>query len=447
MISSRSLQHCDANRPCQVHCQGGKGRTGTFCASLMLWTGFCSTAADALEVYARRRTDPQLGRRRRLQGVDSPAQRRYLRYLERALHSDVRDAPIPPPVKRTLLTSVVLTSPPARRGSGGAPARVSFIVESMGTIQYDLAKRHGAAALPDPAESSGSQMKGRLDSELRFELGDGVLVAGDVTVRFFIYEDSFPVPPTVAELGPGARSVRYGTVTGRQFCFVTLHTAFHDDGPVIFRRDEIDCAYDKPESAFPAKFGITLTLDSRADVAGPDRSQQPRQGGRQVQRRPTKSAPVRGSRSPESPDAHRGDRAGYMSEEGGSTADWAESEEMRVAGLWFPYGLGVGRRRLRLHSAAEAVFASVCPNMITYRKGERMWCDNCGEQRLCLIVSGAAEYAPATSGESCPLINRGDSLARMQVPFPINLTSLSRIQVDCHEPRKPFGHLCHSLPG
>jgi hypothetical protein len=58
----------------QVHCQGGKGRTGTFCSALLLWTGFCKTAEEALDVYARRRTDPRLGIRRPLQGVTSPAQ-------------------------------------------------------------------------------------------------------------------------------------------------------------------------------------------------------------------------------------------------------------------------------------------------------------------------------------------------------------------------------------
>jgi hypothetical protein len=31
-----------------VHCQGGKGRTGSFCSSLMLWTGLFSTAGEAL---------------------------------------------------------------------------------------------------------------------------------------------------------------------------------------------------------------------------------------------------------------------------------------------------------------------------------------------------------------------------------------------------------------
>ena len=395
----------------QVHCQGGKGRTGTFCSALLLWTGFCSSAADALELYARRRTDPQLGRRRRLQGVDSPSQRRYMRYLERALYGGGRDAPVPPPMRRMLLTSVVLSSPPARRGGGGAPARVSFIVESLGTVAYDYAKRHGAAALPDPADEAGPLKKSKGEEELRFELGDGALVAGDVTVRFFLFEDSFPAPPAAVELGPGARTARYGAAAGRQLCFVTLHTAFHEDGTVVFRRDEVDGAYDKPVSAFPSDFCVTLSLDSRADVTGPTRSPQMRTGGQgHSPRRTARPARRRRSRSPSSRRQHLAEDG-----QGASPADLTDSEESRAGGLWFPYGLGVGRRRLRLQSAAEAVFAAACPDVVAFSRGERMWCDGAGERRLCLIVSGAAEYAPAAAGEQCPRINRGDSLARFQV--------------------------------
>ena len=227
-----------------MHCQGGKGRTGTFCAALLLWTGFCATADEALELYARRRSDPQLGRRRRLHGVDSPGQRRYLRYLERALYGSGLDPPVPPTTRRTLLTAVTLVAPPMRRGAGGAPARVSLVVESLGTVQYDQAKRHGALPLPDPAELSGLGLvkdgEGALAAhELRFELGDGVLVAGDVTVRFYLFEDGGPVPPAGAELGPGARTARYGSSTGRQLCFSSVHTSFHGDETIVLRRDEV----------------------------------------------------------------------------------------------------------------------------------------------------------------------------------------------------------------
>jgi hypothetical protein len=83
-----------------------------------------------------------------LQGVASPAQRRYVNYVEHILFGPTA-GPFPPPARRTLLTAVVLTAPPARRGAGGGSARVAVVVESLGTVQYDHAKRHGAAPLPD----------------------------------------------------------------------------------------------------------------------------------------------------------------------------------------------------------------------------------------------------------------------------------------------------------
>ena len=39
-----------------VHCLGGKGRTGTLCASLLLWTAF-SASADAALAYFQKRLD------------------------------------------------------------------------------------------------------------------------------------------------------------------------------------------------------------------------------------------------------------------------------------------------------------------------------------------------------------------------------------------------------
>jgi hypothetical protein len=83
-----------------------------------------------------------------LQGVASPSQRRYVGYIERALFGPTA-GPFPPPARRTLLTVVVLSSLPTRRGAGGGPARLAVVVESLGTVQYDQAKRHGAAPLPD----------------------------------------------------------------------------------------------------------------------------------------------------------------------------------------------------------------------------------------------------------------------------------------------------------
>lgn len=86
-----------------------------------------------------------------------------------------------------------------------------------------------------------------------------------------------------------------------------------------------------------------------------------------------------------------------------------------------PYGLSVGRRLLQLHEAVREIFAAACPIPQVFRSGDRMWCegnsegDSRGARRLFLIVSGVAEYAPAAKAERTQRINRGDSIARLQV--------------------------------
>jgi hypothetical protein len=402
-----SPQHlADAARPPQVHCQGGKGRTGTFCAALLLWTRFCSTADEALQAFARRRTDPRLDRRH-LQGVDSPSQKRYVGYLERVVRGHDCAAP-----RRTLLTGVTLVSPPpagraaaARRGGGGPAAWVAFVVECFGSVQYDDGKRHGGAALP-AADAGGG-------AEMCFLLEDAPMVAGDVTVRFFVFDEP-PAPGQGAELGPGGRTARYGGAVGRQLCFATVHTSFHADGCVGFGRAEVDGAYNKPERVFPADFALELALDA---------------GSADAPAAPPPPLPPKGPglhRASSTPAGHGANGAGGRGHDrapaglGGASAVVGEGNGTAQAnGGWVPYGLSVGRRLLRLHDAVRDIFAAACPMPIVFRCGECMWKDGEGDgggaRRLFLVVHGVGEYAPATKGERAQRINRGDSIARLQV--------------------------------
>ncbi|EKX33303.1 hypothetical protein GUITHDRAFT_44162, partial [Guillardia theta CCMP2712] len=62
-----------------IHCKGGKGRTGTFCCALMLWTGFVLSASDALNYFAERRTEGSSQHKGRI-CVTAPSQVRYVNY-------------------------------------------------------------------------------------------------------------------------------------------------------------------------------------------------------------------------------------------------------------------------------------------------------------------------------------------------------------------------------
>ena len=55
-----------------VHCNHGKGRTGTAIIAFVMFTGYYKTAKQALEYYNKRRFTTET------YGVDQPCQRRVL---------------------------------------------------------------------------------------------------------------------------------------------------------------------------------------------------------------------------------------------------------------------------------------------------------------------------------------------------------------------------------
>ena len=62
-----------------VHCNHGKGRTGTCIIAYMLFSNQFSSAEKALSYYNKRRFIVDT------YGVDQPCQRRYLDYVEQVL--------------------------------------------------------------------------------------------------------------------------------------------------------------------------------------------------------------------------------------------------------------------------------------------------------------------------------------------------------------------------
>lgn len=63
-----------------VHCNHGKGRTGTSIVAFFLYTGFYKRPESALRFYNRRRFQGHK------YAVDQPCQTRYLNYLTDILY-------------------------------------------------------------------------------------------------------------------------------------------------------------------------------------------------------------------------------------------------------------------------------------------------------------------------------------------------------------------------
>jgi len=64
-----------------VHCKAGKGRTGTVCCAWLLYAQRCSNDRVAMRTFAGQRSDSEKGGI----GVDTPCQKRYVRYIHEYL--------------------------------------------------------------------------------------------------------------------------------------------------------------------------------------------------------------------------------------------------------------------------------------------------------------------------------------------------------------------------
>jgi len=171
LTDARQWRSEDAQNIIAVHCKGGKGRTGSLCAAWLLYSQEVDTAEEALNTFARRRTDISLGRK--LRGVETPSQVRYVfqlsHYLRRTdcwLHS-----PSPPPLLATT-TAVRLHSLDLEEGLITRPERLKTLCVLV---------HRGDGVLELALESPSFEPSVR-----SMPLG-GVIVHGDV--RISVFED------------------------------------------------------------------------------------------------------------------------------------------------------------------------------------------------------------------------------------------------------------------
>ena len=126
-----SMRHKLASHTLAIHCRGGKGRTGSMCCAWLLYSRACLDADDALTHFALERTELSLGRKK-IQGVDTPSQRRYVHQLDALLRAQ----------------SAYLTEPTRRRR---APASTSDAQgeESVTSLREESSSSSSSCRSPD----------------------------------------------------------------------------------------------------------------------------------------------------------------------------------------------------------------------------------------------------------------------------------------------------------
>ena len=326
-----------------VHCKAGKGRTGMLLCAYLVWSGLCASAADALALFAEKRTANR-------KGVTIPSQIRYVGYTE-ALRDPERGPPLVaalqmPPLY--LIRKLTLILPPAgceaanftvemvhaadlsqaavlsaAAGGGGGPPlprawrcwrtfdyRRSLATSSLGagpSVRHDSVGEgeaaSAAAAAASPEQPPKKNIIGRRRStataeavELVCEPGKQPLVAGDIKV--------------VVHTAKG------------KLCQFWFHTAFVENGKLRLRKPELDKANkDKKNKLCRAEFAVELTFGRAEEDLGAEESARQRNELTRSLSKADGAALFEDGTAELADDADVGDEEGEEGEEGEEDAD------------------------------------------------------------------------------------------------------------------------------
>eukprot|EP01107_Rhizomastix_libera_P003109 TRINITY_DN1537_c0_g1_i2.p1 TRINITY_DN1537_c0_g1~~TRINITY_DN1537_c0_g1_i2.p1 ORF type:complete len:725 (-),score=226.17 TRINITY_DN1537_c0_g1_i2:67-2241(-) len=204
-----------------VHCMAGKGRTGTVIASFLLFERQFIQAKDALDFFARMRS--QTG-----YGVTYPSQRRYVSYFQKVLYKEVTIKPV-----FIEINSVTFSGFPEKTfsnlGSTAIPI-FSFYSVSIGElILY--------------SSSTPSKYGFTKKGDYGFVFHPNTIVRGDVLFRLEI-QTSFRQELTLR---------------------VNIHTSFLTGNELIFGKEDLDLV--EKDKRFDSNFSmkIKFTLKEKID--------------------------------------------------------------------------------------------------------------------------------------------------------------------------------------
>ena len=212
-----------------VHCKSGRDRTGVMIAAWLMYSGFASSAEDAMAWFVARRTGAR-GPARISEAIPMPSQQRYVRYMESALRAGGFQN------RRTTMRRVTLTSCPNMDGRGGG--LLSLSVHEDGQEVFNTLRDGRDGLLSARAE----------DRDAAFDVD--VQLAGDVRISLY-HRDPLAKRDELC-------------------CFVCFHTGFVAADREVFPKEAVDvAASDARCKVFSQGFAVVLEFVPRDAAASP----------------------------------------------------------------------------------------------------------------------------------------------------------------------------------
>ena len=215
-----------------IHCKAGKGRTGLMICTYLLHTGLCTTAADALQLFARERTHNG-------KGVTIPSQIRWVHYYEQLLR---RDQVVAHTYQITHIRLVTIPNfDPAITGGGCDPYFQLKVLRQVGDMQWkEFLVYNYLNFVPKPQKCYPSHQFADLDVS-----DHNLFVRGDVKIIFYD-QDQYSADDKMFHLW--------------------FHTAFVERNYLVFEKSVIDKACkDKSEKCFDKDFKVEIFLHRVSD--------------------------------------------------------------------------------------------------------------------------------------------------------------------------------------
>lgn len=164
----------DSRNVIAVHCKAGKGRTGTFICSFLLYIAACTTVPEALRVFAEHRSTPMDKENGGHRGVDQASQVRWISHFHDLIHQRrlrYRDFKALSTFQRTL-TRVVVHAPANVEKDIDTPV---LVVKSWGLPGRVLGRFVRTGLRKDTVG----------DTWATFDMGKGVAARGETKVEFW----------------------------------------------------------------------------------------------------------------------------------------------------------------------------------------------------------------------------------------------------------------------